>query len=127
MVKENDDKMKNELLKEYNKTRRIKLISAIIIDILGVLSIPVVGGIGDVIWAPISGLLIFILFPKHKKVALGGVVEEILPFTDIIPTACIAWILTYKKDKEKTLTEFLREKVGEEQLATKILDEHTLQ
>jgi len=126
MVKENDDKMKNELLKQYNKTKQIKLISAIIIDIVGFLSafIPVAGGIGDMIWGPISGLLIVILFPKHKIVALGGVVEEILPFTDIIPTACIAWSITYIKDREKTLTEFVRNKVGEEQLVMEILDKH---
>ncbi|MBU3161220.1 hypothetical protein KPL37_15985 [Clostridium frigoris] len=119
--------MKNELLKQYNKTKQIKLVIAIIIDIVGFSSafIPVAGGIGDMIWGPISGLLIGILFPKHKIVALGGVVEEILPFTDIIPTACIAWTLTYIKDSKKTLTEFLIDKVGEEQLVMEILDKHS--
>ncbi len=115
--------MKSELLKQYNKTKQFKLITAIIIDILGFLStfIPAAGGIGDVIWGPISGLLIAILFPKHKIVALGGVVEEILPFTDIVPTAYIAWWLTYKKNSEKTLSEFLRNKAVEERHATDIL------
>lgn len=125
-IKENDDEMKNELLKQYNKTKQFKLITAIIIDIVGFLStfIPVAGGMGDMIWGPISGLLIVILFPKHKIVALGGAIEEMLPFTDIIPTACIAWRLTYIKDGEKTLSEFLRNKVGEEQLVMEILDKH---
>ena len=124
IVKGDDDKMKNELLKQYNKIKQFKLIFAIIIDILGFLGnfIPVAGEMVDVIWGPISGLLIVILFPKHKLLALGGVVEEILPFTDIIPTAYIAWRLTYIKDREKTLTEFLKNKVGEEQLVMEILD-----
>lgn len=118
--------MENELLMQYNKTKQFKLIAAIIIDIIGFLStfIPVLGGVGDLIWGPISGLLIFVLFPKRKLLALGGAIEEMLPLTDIIPTAYLAWRRTYIKYREETLSEFLRNRVNEEKLASEILEKY---
>ena len=46
----------------------------------------------DVFWAPLSALLVFQLYGSSL---LSGValVEEILPFTDIFPTATVGWIL----------------------------------
>lgn len=61
------------------------------------LILPALGEWGDVIWAPVSGVLIASLFPKRKKIALFGFVEEILPFTDFIPTAYLAWRQEYSK------------------------------
>ena len=46
----------------------------------------------DVFWAPLSALLVFQLYGSSL---LSGValVEELLPFTDIFPTATVGWIL----------------------------------
>ena len=110
--------MNNESLKRYNKTKKIKLISAIIIDLVGLSSyfIPVVGESLDWVWGPISGVLIFMLFRNRTKMAIFGAVEEAIPFTDFIPTAFIAWNITYGKDNKKTLSEFLKKEGDEEQV-----------
>ncbi len=118
--------MKSNLLAKYNKIRNLKLIFAFMIDMLGLLSafIPVAGGTTDIIWGPISGLLIFVLFPKRKYMAIGGMVEEMLPFTDIVPTACLTWHSVYIKDKEKTLSEFVSSRIIEEQQVAEILGKY---
>jgi hypothetical protein len=69
-----------------------RLVVSIIIDIVGVVS-----HIGlDWVWAPIQTILIMALYettiPSAKYVSF---VEEILPFTDIVPTATIAWFIQH--------------------------------
>ncbi len=73
------------------------------IDAIGMSSFAfsVVGESADIVWGPISGLLIMMLFPNYKKMALLGVVEEMLPFTDILPTALLAWRQEYKKSSRQ--------------------------
>lgn len=72
----------------------LKLIPCILIDLGGDASyfLPLIGDIGDVTWAPTSALLLKQLFGSN---AIAGVdfVKEILPLTDIIPVATIAWTL----------------------------------
>lgn len=120
--------MTNELLKKYNRTKYFKLISVIVVDLVGFSSyiIPVFGEGVDMIWGPISGLLIFLLFPHRKRMAILGAVEELIPFTDFVPTACIAWILDYVKDNKKTLSDFVKRKVGEEQIINDILNKNNI-
>jgi len=105
---EEENKMRNELLKKYKKTKYFKLILAIIIDLVGAATyiVPAIGESGDLVWGPISGLLIFMLFPNRKVIAFGGALEELMPFADFIPTALIAWSLDYVKDNKKTQAEF---------------------
>jgi len=64
-------------------------------------AIPAFGEGGDTIWGPISGVLILLLFRQHKKTAIMGVAEELIPFTDFVPTASIAWLLEYAKKNKK--------------------------
>ena len=57
----------NELLmKKYNKIKYTKLALSILIDFIGYLSyvLPGLGEFGDIIWGPMSGLFIFMLFPS---------------------------------------------------------------
>ncbi len=66
-------------------------------DVIGMASylIPALGEFSDIIWAPISGFLFFKLFGGRFGV-IGGVLnflEEIIPFTDIIPSFTIAWFI----------------------------------
>lgn len=117
-------KMKEKILKKYYKKKRKKFISAVIIDIIGLLSfiIPSLGEWGDVIWAPLSGFLIYLLFPNRKKMAFLGVLEEAMPFMDFIPTAYITWRQEYIKDKNETLSKFIYSEVSDQQLVDEVLN-----
>ena len=48
-------------------------------------------------WAPVSALLIQYLYGNGVFSALA-LVEELLPGTDFIPTACIAWYFTFGRN-----------------------------
>ncbi|MGJ7030681.1 hypothetical protein [Niabella hirudinis] len=76
------------------------LLFCILMDIIGCLSftIPGVGEFADVIWAPVSAIILARAFGGTRGM-FGGVfnfIEELLPGTDIIPTFTIMWLLTNK-------------------------------
>lgn len=65
-------------------------------DIIGyaTYTIPLLGEFGDLLWAPLSAFLFYKTFGGWKGL-LGGMfnfIEELLPFTDFIPTFTIAWL-----------------------------------
>ncbi|WP_290798708.1 hypothetical protein [Flavihumibacter sp. UBA7668] len=73
------------------------LVLCLVLDAVGYFTyaLPVLGEFGDLIWAPLSGLLFYRLFGGWKG-ALGGVfafAEELLPFTDFIPSFTIGWLV----------------------------------
>jgi len=75
-------------------------------DLVGMATylIPAFGEFGDIVWAPISGYIFYTLFGGRFGV-IGGVLnflEEIIPYTDIIPSFTIAWFIR-KKQAEKLL------------------------
>ena len=83
----------------------VKLILGIIFDLIGMISyiFPGISETIDIIWAPISGLLLASMY-KGKIGKIAGVInfiEEAIPFTDIIPTFTLTWIYTYVIDKEE--------------------------
>ncbi len=72
----------------------------IIMDLIGMASFifPGMGEFTDLIWAPISGYIFFKLFGGRLGM-IGSVLnflEEIIPFTDIIPSFTIAWFIRKK-------------------------------
>lgn len=75
-----------------------KLIVSLTVDFIGSMSylLPVVGEGFDVAWAPISMILVGAMYdessPHLKYVAL---MEELLPFTDIVPSATLGWMKEY--------------------------------
>lgn len=75
-----------------------RLIVSLWIDLIGSSSylLPVVGEGFDLIWAPIQTILIMALYdditPNLKYVSF---IEEILPFTDIVPSATIGWLAEF--------------------------------
>ncbi|MCF3110085.1 hypothetical protein LL912_14985 [Niabella sp. CC-SYL272] len=76
------------------------LLFCILMDIIGCLSftIPGIGEFADVIWAPVSAIILAKAFGGTRGM-FGGVfnfIEEALPGTDIIPTFTIMWLLTNK-------------------------------
>jgi hypothetical protein len=85
------------------------LVLCLLLDAVGYFTyaIPFLGEFGDLIWAPISGIIFYRLFGGWKG-ALGGVfsfLEEVLPFTDFIPTFTIGWIAQQisRKSQKKSL------------------------
>lgn len=93
----NEQMPMNATTTDQNKMRNLYL--GILFDLIGMLSftIPLIGDFGDVVWAPISGYLISRMY-KGTAGKVAGIVsflEEILPFTDIIPTYTLMWIYTY--------------------------------
>lgn len=71
-----------------------KLLVCLLIDTIGTSSelIPFVGEATDVVWAPIAALGLRSLYGSNVIFGLE-LVEEILPFTDIIPLATICWCI----------------------------------
>ena len=72
------------------------LFFCIVMDLIGyaTYAIPVLGELGDILWAPVSAFIFFKTFGGWKG-AFGGVfnfVEEILPGLDFIPTFTLTWI-----------------------------------
>lgn len=72
-------------------------------DLIGMTTyfLPALGEWGDGLWAPLSGLIFFMQFGGAGGL-LGGAfsfLEELLPFTDIIPTFTLAWYLQQKSLK----------------------------
>lgn len=69
----------------------------ILMDLIGMATFifPGIGEFADIVWAPISGYVFFKLFGGRLGL-IGGVLdflEEIIPFTDIIPSFTIAWFI----------------------------------
>ncbi len=82
----------------------------VILDIIGYASftLPFIGEFSDVVWAPLSGLIFYNMFGGKMGVFGGSLsfLEELLPFTDFIPTFTIAWFMrsrTVEKEKEEKL------------------------
>lgn len=89
-------------LKE-NKSRNLVL--GILFDLIGSASftIPILGELSDVVWAPVSGLLMLWMY-KGNPAKIGGgfsFLEEIFPLSDIIPTFTLMWIYTYVLNSDK--------------------------
>ncbi len=72
---------------------------SILFDAIGMVSftIPIIGEFSDLIWAPISALLIYKMY-KGTVGKIGGMVsffEELMPGLDFIPTFTLTWIYKY--------------------------------
>lgn len=74
----------------------------ILLDLVGMLSyiVPTFGEWMDIAWGPISAYLFIILFGGIKG-AVIVFLEEILPFTDAIPTFTITYFICKNKLKTK--------------------------
>jgi hypothetical protein len=88
--------------------RQPSLIFCLLMDLVGyaTYAIPVFGELGDIFWAPLSGLIFFLTFGGWKG-ALGGVgnfIEELLPGTDFIPSFTIMWFLQQNQKRNINIT-----------------------
>jgi len=83
----------------------------ILLDLVGMASyiFPLFAEMSDVVWAPISAIIFNKLFGGRLG-AIGSVLnflEEIVPFTDIIPSFTIAWFIR-KNAMEKQLSKLTK-------------------
>ncbi|MFZ4724726.1 MAG: hypothetical protein ACOYMD_04705 [Paludibacter sp.] len=72
------------------------LLFCVLMDFLGSVSyfLPFIGEWGDMLWAPISAFIFYKSF-RGKSRAIGTIVnfiEELLPFTDFVPTFTIGYL-----------------------------------
>ena len=79
-----------------NNQKNASLLLCIAMDIIGyaTYSVPVLGELGDIFWAPVSAIVFFKIFGGWKG-TIGGVfnfVEEFLPGTDFIPSFTLMWL-----------------------------------
>lgn len=86
-----------------NKSR--DLVLSIILDLFGyaTYALPLFGEVGDLLWAPIAGYMMTRIY-KGTAGKVGGVfafIEEVIPFTDFIPSFSLMWFYTYVIKKEK--------------------------
>ncbi len=82
-----------------------KLLLGLLFDGIGMISfsIPLLGEFSDVIWAPVAAFLMTRMYKGRvgRVASILTFVEEIIPFTDIIPSFTITWIYTYFFQKDK--------------------------
>jgi hypothetical protein len=90
---------------ENEENKGQDLILGIVFDGIGMLScsIPLVGEFSDVVWAPVSGFLMMWMYKGTMGKIAGtfSFLEEMLPFTDVIPSFTLAWIYKYWLKKGK--------------------------
>ena len=111
-----------KLLKEFEKEKWQKLILSLLIDVVGNITyiIPGIGEWADLIIAPLTAAAIYKV--HDTKIGAGfGFLEEILPFTDVIPTATIIWAKKYFYSKEDTFKEFIAKKQKNKEFIDNVL------
>jgi hypothetical protein len=90
------------------KNKKSLLVKGLIYDLVGMASmvIPVVGPFLDLAWAPYAASQMSKMYPgkKGKLAAVLVFVEEILPFTDIIPSFTLMWVYTFIFSNESSST-----------------------
>lgn len=84
--------------------RQPSILLCLLLDFIGYASysIPVLGEFADILWAPVSGMLFFMLFGGWRG-AMGGVfsfIEELLPGTDFIPSFTLMWLIRNGQNKQ---------------------------
>jgi len=87
---------------ETNKKKL--LIKGLVYDAIGMASgaVPLVGGFLDILWAPYAARKMSAMYPgkKGKLASVLVFIEEILPFSDIIPTFTLMWLYTFVWQRE---------------------------
>lgn len=81
-----------------------KLFLGLLFDGIGMISfsIPLLGEFSDVIWAPVAAFIMTRMYKGRvgRVASILTFVEEIIPFTDVIPSFTITWIYTYYFQKK---------------------------
>lgn len=107
----------------FEKQKKQRLFIGILFDILGVATyfIPALAEIGDLAWAPIAAATFFGMYRGATGIIGGSIVfiEELFPFTDVVPTFTLAWLWVYQINGAKTKAKFMQ---GQDKKANDTLD-----
>lgn len=91
--------MEKQTQSQPTDTKNRDLILGLLFDGIGMLSfsVPFLGEFSDVVWAPIAGFLMTWMYKGTvgKVAGIFTFLEEIIPFTDVIPSFTLTWIYTY--------------------------------
>ena len=84
------------------------LLLCLLFDFVGYASytVPFVGEFFDLLWAPVSAIILWKMF-GFRKGFFGGVfsfIEELTPGLDFIPTFTINWLMLYFKRNKGALS-----------------------
>lgn len=89
----------NSPLPPAKNDKMSKLVLCLLFDGIGMLSyvVPVFAEVTDLVWAPISGILLITMYRGTigKLAGVFGFIEELVPFIDFLPTFTITWFYTY--------------------------------
>lgn len=106
----------SQLRREFEQKKMAALAFAIGVDLLGMGSylLPIFGEGFDAIWAPIA---MFANFAIHGGIigfggGLATLAEELMPFTDIIPSVTLTWVVRYVLSGESAYRKFVKKKLG---------------
>jgi hypothetical protein len=93
---------------QYKKHKKRLLYLCLLIDTMGMLSyfIPGIGEWTDILMSVLTAFAIFRSFGSYGWAAFGFL-EEILPFTDVIPSATIVWVYSFLINGKETRARFL--------------------
>ena len=88
-----------ETADDFQKQKTTKLLLGLLFDAIGMASyvIPGLAEYIDIVWAPLAGFLMAKMY-KGRVGKVAGIltfIEEIIPFTDVIPSFTLTWIYTY--------------------------------
>jgi hypothetical protein len=78
----------------------VQLFVALTCDFIGMLGylLPVIGELGDIVWAPVQAIILYAMVGRERMGLLfvgGGFLEEILPWTDFVPSVTLAWLYKF--------------------------------
>ncbi len=83
----------------FKKEKYKKLALSLLFDAIGMASfaLPFIGEFGDIIWAPVSAIIMTKMYKgtTGKVAGLVSLFEELAPGLDIIPTFTLTWLYQY--------------------------------
>jgi hypothetical protein len=109
----NNPKHSVSLEVRYARRKNLFLLLSLLFDAVGLLSyfVPAFGELGDAIWSPLAGLILFVMYGGYLG-AFGGIfifLEELVPFTDFVPGFLIMWLVKYVVLGKKSRRQFLED------------------
>ena len=95
------------------------LLNCIILDLIGMATymLPFIGEWFDLLWAPAAALIYWGMF-RNSIGAFATLIEEILPFSDFIPTFTISYLIEEWRNTKKsnTIIEIIEEITDQKKL-----------
>lgn len=99
-------------IEAFEKQKKQRLLVGVVFDLLGIATyfFPAIGEAGDLAWAPIAAASFFAMYRGLTGIIGGSMVfiEELFPFTDLMPTFTLTWLWVYQINGAKNKARFLK-------------------